>query len=101
MRPSGTPAMCLAPTMLLVLSNPADARTGKDPDDVTFVPGKPHCLAIKTFEGASGAGTLFVILHGNLARGGPADYILAVAETIAARGVPAAAMMRPGYPGDG
>ena len=101
MKSSGTLAMCMVLAMLAISSNPATARTCKEPDNVTFVQGKRHCLAIKTFEGASGAGTLFVILHGDLSRGGPADYIFPVAEMIASRGISAVAMMRPGYTGDG
>ena len=59
MKSSGTLAMCMVLAMLAISSNPATARTCKEPDNVTFVQGKRHCLAIKTFEGVSGAGTLY------------------------------------------
>ena len=81
--------------------NAAGAKTCKEPDNTTFVQGKRHCLAIKTFAAGPDADMLVVVLHGDLSRGGPADYIFPVAEAAAARGVRAVAMMRPGYAGDG
>ena len=71
MKPLGTLALCTILVILAVSSHPAQARKCKDPDNVTFVQGKRHCLAIKTFAGAAGADTLFVVLHGDLSRGGP------------------------------
>ena len=93
-------ALCVFVTVAALLE-PAKARTCKQPDNLTFVQGKRHCLAIKTFHGTTGADTLFVVLHGDLSRGGPADYIFPVGEAIAQRGMPAVVMMRPGYTGDG
>ena len=101
MKPLGAIALCTLLAILAIASHPAQARKCKDPDNVTFVQGKRHCLAIKTFEGATGADTLFVVLHGDLSRGGPADYIFPIAEMIAAGGAPAVVMVRPGYSGDG
>ena len=94
-------ALCVFVITVAASLEPAKARTCKQPDNLTFVQGKRHCLAIKTFHGTTGADTLFVVLHGDLSRGGPADYIFPVGEAIAQRGMPAVVMMRPGYTGDG
>ena len=80
---------------------PAEAATCKEPDNLNFVQGQRHCFAVKTFPAAAGADVLFVVLHGDLSRGGPADYIFPVGEFIAQRGMPAVVLMRPGYTGDG
>lgn len=92
---------CAVAIAVAVASIPAGARTCEDPDNITFVQGGRHCLAIKTFPGGESADTLFVVLHGDLSRGGPADYIFPLAESVARRDVPAVVMMRPGYSGDG
>lgn len=64
------------------------------------VPGAGLCLAVQTrgVENAGAAPTLVVMLHGDVSRGGPADYMIPFAEEIGAReGVVAVAMIRPGY----
>ena len=92
---------CAVAIAVAIASISAEARTCEDPDNITFVQGGRHCLAIKTFPGGGGADTLFVVLHGDLSRGGPADYIFPLAESVARSDVPAVVMMRPGYSGDG
>lgn len=42
-------------------------------------------------------GTLVVYLHGDLSKGGPADYLYDDASAVAGKGVVAFAMLRPGY----
>lgn len=82
-------------------------------DNLTYVPGGGECFAIQTYLPATGAAsqsansatesgtTLVVVLHGDLSRGGPADYIFPVAEHAADHGAVGVAMMRPGYSGGG
>ena len=84
--------------------NPSAASAGPcaSPDNVNYVKGSAHCLAVKTFASSnSAAKTLVVVLHGDLSRGGDADYILPVAEKASEYGAIGVAMMRPGYTGDG
>lgn len=68
------------------------------PDNINYVSGTAHCLAIETFSPAgSSSKTLAVVLHGDLSRGGDADYIIPVAGRAAAYGAIGVAMARPGY----
>ena len=72
------------------------------PDNVTSVSGTAHCLQIKTYTPHDGsAGTLAVVLHGALSRGGDADYITGTARISATYGAVGVAMARPGYTLDG
>ena len=83
----------------------AQASAGKScrsPDNVRQVSGIAHCLQIKTYMPRQGpAKTLVVVLHGDLARGGSADYIASVAGISATYGAVGVAMARPGYTLDG
>lgn len=70
-------------------------------DNVKYVSGADHCLAIKTYPPETGsAKALVVVLHGDLSSGGPADYIFKVAQAAAEAGAVGVAMIRPGYTGD-
>ena len=72
------------------------------PDNVGSVSGTAHCLQIKTYTPRQGPGkTLVVVLHGDLSRGGTADYIASVAGISATYGAVGVAMARPGYTLDG
>ena len=72
------------------------------PDNVKSVSGTAHCLQIKTYTPRQGPGkTLVVVLHGDLSRGGTADYIASVAGISATYGAVGVAMARPGYTLDG
>lgn len=71
------------------------------PDNVTSVSGAEHCLAIKTYMPDVAAKALVIVLHGDLSRGGPADYIFKLARRATEFGAVGVAMMRPGYTGDG
>ncbi len=66
-----------------------------------WVDGAGTCLSLATF-GAADAGpapTLVVLLHGDVSRGGAADYHVPYAEQIGSRaGTIAVALVRPGYP---
>lgn len=71
-------------------------------DARNWVKGSPTCFAIETFTPSSASpSTLVVVLHGDLSRGGPADYSFSIAEDAASLGAVGVAMMRPGYSGGG
>lgn len=81
---------------------PAAGGPCASPDNVRSVSGTAHCLQIKTFRPRQDPGeTLVVALHGDLSRGGSADYIASVAEKSATYGAVGVAMARPGYTLDG
>ena len=101
MRPAPALAAFAFSIVVAVSSNPVEARTCEEPDNVTFVQGTRHCLAIKTFASPGGADTLVVTLHGALSRGGTADYMVRFARDVSELGVSAVAMMHPGYTGAG
>ena len=84
-----------------IFGNHADASC-ESPDNLNSVSGTAHCLAIKTHSPPSGSKkTLVVVLHGDLSRGGDADYIIPVAGRAASYGAIGVAMARPGYTLDG
>ena len=87
--------------VVAVSSNPVEAKTCEEPDNITFVQGERHCLAIETFSSTSRPDTLVVTLHGGLSRGGTADYMVRFAREVSELGVNAVAMMHPGYTGAG
>ena len=87
--------------VVAVSSNPVEAKTCEEPDNITFVQGERHCLAIETFSSTSRPDTLVVTLHGGLSRGGTADYMVRFAREVSELGVSAVAMMHPGYTGAG
>lgn len=71
-------------------------------DIKNWVKGSQNCFALETFMPATTApSTLVVVLHGDLSRGGPADYTFSIAEDAATEGAIGVAMMRPGYSGGG
>jgi poly(3-hydroxybutyrate) depolymerase len=71
-------------------------------DVKNWVKGSQDCFALETFMPATAApSTLVVVLHGDLSRGGPADYAFSIAEDAASEGAIGVAMMRPGYSGGG
>ena len=94
-------AAVVFPIVVAVSSGAVEARTCEEPDNVTFVQGTRHCLAIETFAPASRTDTLVVTLHGALSRGGTADYMIRFARDVSELGVSAVAMMHPGYIGAG
>ena len=68
------------------------------------VSGNDLCLAVRVF-GQDNAGanpTLVIMLHGDISRGGDADYHFGAMEEVGANeGFVGVAMVRPGYPGGG
>ena len=91
----------LALTSILAWHAVAGERCAS-PDNVTSVSGTGHCLQIKTYTPPDGSvGTLAVVLHGALSRGGDADYIIGTARISATYGAVGVAMARPGYTLDG
>ena len=87
--------------VVAVSFNPVEAKTCEEPDNITFVQGERHCLAIETFSSTSRPDALVVTLHGALSRDGTADYMVRFARDVSALGVNAVAMMHPGYTGAG
>jgi predicted esterase len=92
----------LAAVALILLPGAAIAADSDcRPADMTnYVQGEDECLAIETFA-TPGAKTLVIVLHGDLSRGGGADYIFDIAEDAKAMGATGVAMMRLGYSGGG
>lgn len=95
----------LAAALILTASQPAvSADSDCQPaDNVNYVPGDGECMAIQTYlpDDLGAARTLVVVLHGDLSRGGGADYIFPIAEDAAEAGAIGVAMMRKGYSGGG
>ena len=100
---TSVPALAALALLIVIATspNPLEAKTCEEPDNVSFVQGARHCLAIETFTSASRADTLVVTLHGSLSRGGTADYMVRFARDVSRLGVNAVAMMHPGYTGAG
>lgn len=69
-------------------------------DLMNYVQGEDECLAIESFV-TPGAKTLVVVLHGDLSRGGGADYTFEIAKNAQDMGATGVAMMRLGYSGGG
>ena len=70
-----------------------------DPDNLTQARGKEYCLVIRTkfSQFADSPSTLIVFLHGDVSKGGPADYQFRSLGQYASSDVIAVAMLRPGY----
>lgn len=65
-------------------------------DKANAVPAGRHCIAIATYKGGGAPRAVVVWLHGDISRGGPADYLKRYAQSPAA-GVVSIVMLRPGY----
>lgn len=96
-------AITLSLGLLTASHTPALSSENCPTGDIeNWVKGRQNCFALETFMPAMAApSTLVVILHGDLSRGGPADYIFSIAEDAASEGAIGVAMMRPGYSGGG
>lgn len=103
MRPTLGPLAGLGLVLTLLTAGTAGAGASEagceTPDNVKRVAGAKLCLAIKTWAPARAgtASTLLVFLHGDVSRGGPADYLFRIAAAYASPAVISVAMMRPGY----
>jgi pimeloyl-ACP methyl ester carboxylesterase len=94
-------SVLVAAALLLLPQAGLAADSDCQPADlINYVTGEDECLAIETFATA-GARTLVIVLHGDLSRGGGADYIFQIAEGAQAMGATGVAMMRLGYSGGG
>ena len=103
--------LIVAALMLFVLTACQEQRSSavmgahancNSPDNLNSVSGSAHCFAIKTYIFPGGSkDTLVVVLHGDLSRGGEANYIIPVALSAASHGAIGIAMARPGYTLDG
>ena len=85
--------------LLISAAPPTAAEPCEAPDNVTQVTAEKECLVIKTYRGpdVGSAPNLFVVLHGNASKRGPATFHYAVAQALAVPNVVAVAMIRPGY----
>lgn len=67
-------AACLMLFVFALVTIDADANC-ESPDNLNYVSGSSHCLAIDTHSPAdSSTKTLVVMLHGDLSRGGGISY---------------------------
>ena len=106
MRLSGLVLGFLAFSSLFAATGTHAASCGDTPTE-EWVKGDGNCLALYTYgsPGDAGSTNLIVFLHGDVSRGGGADYHTGYAKELADRGgagTISVAMVRPGYPsGDG
>jgi pimeloyl-ACP methyl ester carboxylesterase len=77
----------------------AEAACPKNPDAANWIDAGGTCLAISVAGGptAGSSPTLVVLIHGDVADGGPADYLYPFAPALARPGVLVVAVLRPGY----
>lgn len=96
-------AVALSFVFLVACQTTASTSENCPTEDVkNWVKGSQTCFAIETFMPTTATpSTLVVALHGDLSRGGPADYTFSIAEDAALEGAIGVAMMRPGYTGGG
>ena len=80
---------------------PAQAETCTEPDNVTYVQGSDHCLAIQTYWAGGNPDTLAVYIHGDVPSGRPVDFVFGIARAVALRGANAVVLIRPGFRGAG
>lgn len=80
-------------------SNDEKKKACAAPDMQTRVIGNKFCFAIRAYaaQTAGPSPTLVVVLHGDGSSGAPPEYHDAIAESLAANGVLAIGMIRPGY----
>ncbi len=89
----------LGSVIVAALVTAAHAACPPDSRIEDWVLGNRLCLALSTFgaETAGAAAVLVVVVHGDISDGGRASYHIAFAKSLAARGVVAVALTRPGY----
>jgi len=99
--------LVVAATISLTLAAcQATQRAGGDadcakPDAINYVQAAGHCIGIQTYGAATGQPrAVIVYLHGDVSRGGGADYMVRHI-TSPPSGTVAIAMLRPGYSGYG
>lgn len=85
--------------VLIASAAPTLAKCPANADVEQWVDGGALCLAMAT-AGTKDAGpspTLVVLLHGDTSSGGPADYLVPFARSLARKGVVTVSLLRPGY----
>lgn len=87
----------LAYLTVLAGATPAQATECADPDNITYVQGRDHCLAIQTYWAGGNPDTLAVYIHGDVPSGRPVDFVFSYARAVALRGANAVALIRPGF----
>ncbi len=80
---------------------PAWASECDDPDNITYVQGRDHCLALQTYWAAGTPDTLAIYFHGDVPSGRPVDFVFGIARATARRGANAVVLIRPGFRGAG
>jgi pimeloyl-ACP methyl ester carboxylesterase len=77
----------------------AAAACPPNADATRWIDAGDTCLAISVAGGATAGApsTLVLLIHGDVADGGPADYLYPFARAVAKPGVVAVALLRPGY----
>ena len=88
-------AAALAGALALGAARPAAADCAVD--HKTRVAGGDECLVIGVFGEPAAKTSLAVFIHGDGSRGGPSDYLFALAESFAGPGVVTVGLIRPGY----
>ncbi|MCY4397394.1 MAG: hypothetical protein OXC10_19900 [Rhodospirillaceae bacterium] len=81
--------------------DPAQASECENPDNITYVQGSDHCLAIQTYWAAGNPDTLAIYIHGDVPSGRPVDFVFGIGRFIARRGANAVILIRPGFRGAG
>lgn len=82
-------------------AGPAQASECEKPDNVTYVQGRDHCLAIRTYWAGGTPETLAIYFHGDVPSGRPVDFSFGIAKAVAIRGANAVVLIRPGFRGAG
>ena len=88
---------------LTIVAGVAPARAEKcaNPDNITYVQGRDHCLAIQTYWAGGTPETLAIYFHGDVPSGRPVDFVFGIAKAVAVRGANAVVLIRPGFRGAG
>ncbi|MYG53883.1 MAG: prolyl oligopeptidase family serine peptidase [Rhodospirillaceae bacterium] len=88
-------------SIALAGTGPARADKCPDPDNITYVQGRDHCLAIQTYWAGGTPETLAVYFHGDVPSGRPVDFVFGIGRAVALRGANAVILIRPGFRGAG
>ncbi len=82
-------------------AGPAQASECENPDNITYVQGRDHCLALQTYWAGGTPETLAIYFHGDVPSGRPVDFVFGIARAVALRGANAVVLIRPGFRGAG
>ncbi len=91
----------LAGLTAFAVAGPAQASECENPDNITYVQGRDHCLALQTYWAGGTPETLAIYFHGDVPSGRPVDFVFGIARAVALRGANAVVLIRPGFRGAG